>query len=463
MNFLILKDLLSNPWQLDANSFRTLLPIYQGIRSGINIELADEPQNHKPYAVYASTRELLQDYYADDQHDEEDVDEPEMKMVVNVMPIRSILTKHDQECGPKGTRTYANRLAKADGQPNVIGHILIIESGGGQSNAVAELSEAMQKCTKPIVVWVDGVAASAAYYISSYGKEIIASREMDFIGCIGTMIVYEGRKSKSEANLFGDVQVTIYADGSDEKNEEYEKAINDFDFTLEKSRFLNPINEKFKADVTANRPKITPELLKGRTYFAKDVVGSLVDAIGDFDYAMERVLALANFKPKPAGNSQSKIQVEPKNKVERSMKQFTKLNAVLGVESLESVDESVSLNELQLETIETALSEPDQSASERDQAIQDRDQAISDRNTAHGERDQARTDLTNALTQFDAIDASIAAAETPEAKAQAVRALLSKQPAVQPAGNLDDTHQVSTDVDWEIINSLPHNQEADNL
>lgn len=145
------------------------------------------------------------------------------------------------------------------------------------------------------------------------------------------------------------------------------------------------------------------------------------------------------------------------------MKQFTKLNAVLGVESLESVDESVSLNELQLETIETALSEPDQSASERDQAIQDRDQAISDRNTAHGERDQARTDLTNALTQFDAIDASIAAAETPEAKAQAVRALLSKQPAVQPAGNLDDTHQVSTDVDWEIINSLPHNQEADNL
>lgn len=439
MNFLILKDLLSNTWQVDANSLRTLLPIFQSIRSGINIELADEPENHKPYAVYANTRELLQGYYADDQHDDPENDsdeEPEMKMVVNVMPIRSILTKHDQECGPRGTRTYGNRLAKADSDPNVIGHILIVESGGGQTNAVPELTDVMQKCTKPIVVWVDGVAASAAYYISSYAKEIIASREMDFIGCIGTMIVYEGRKSKSEANMLGDVQVTIYADGSEEKNEEYEKAINDFDFSFEKSRILNPINDKFKADVTANRPKATPDQLKGRVYFAKDVVGSLVDAIGDFDYAMERVLALANFKPKPAGNSQSRIQVEPKNKVERSMKQFTKLNAVLGVESLESVDESVSLNELQLETIETALSEPDQSASERDQAIQDRDQAISDRDTAHGERDQARTDLTNALTQFDAIDASIAAAETPEAKAQAVRDLLAKQPGLNAIGAL---------------------------
>jgi hypothetical protein len=41
------------------------------------------------------------------------------------------------------------------------------------------------------------------------------------------MIVWEGRKSKSAENSLGEAEVTIYADGAEEKNEEYEKCIQD--------------------------------------------------------------------------------------------------------------------------------------------------------------------------------------------------------------------------------------------
>jgi hypothetical protein len=131
------------------------------------------------------------------------------------------------------------------------------------------------------------------------------------------------------------------------------------------------------------------------------------------------------------------------------MKQFAKLNAVLGLESLESVDESVSLNEEQLDLVETALSEPDTISAERDQA-----------NT---ERDAARLELTNALTPIDAIDATIANATTPEEKATAIRAILSSKPGTAPTGNLEkgDPTKDTDDVDWEAIDNLPHNKSVD--
>jgi len=57
------------------------------------------------------------------------------------------------------------------------------------------MTDAIQKCTKPIIVWIDGMAASAAYYIACYCDRIISSRDMDCVGSIGTMAVYEGRFS----------------------------------------------------------------------------------------------------------------------------------------------------------------------------------------------------------------------------------------------------------------------------
>jgi protease-4 len=300
MNYTFLKDTIGSPWQIEFQTLNALLPILKGMVKGFKVDKGEEPQNHRSFRlnVRSGRRSTTSGSGAKDLNSNNGSalhGETNAK-VINILPLRGILTKHDQDCGPRGTRTLGNRLLIADVDSSVIGHIMIIESGGGQVMAVPELTEAMMKCTKPIVVWVDGIAASAAYHISCYAKEIVASRDQDIIGCIGTMIVWEGRKSKSEGNKDGNIQVTIYADGSGEKNEEYEQAINEFNFKPARDRILNPLNAKFKSDVISQRPIVKQSQLTGKTYFAGEVVGTLIDSIGNFDFALQRVLAFANFK-----------------------------------------------------------------------------------------------------------------------------------------------------------------------
>ncbi|HAQ20869.1 MAG TPA: hypothetical protein DCR40_16800 [Prolixibacteraceae bacterium] len=148
-----------------------------------------------------------------------------------------------------------------------------------------------------------------------------------------------------------------------------------------------------------------------------------------------------------------KKNVTPKNKTEMKT-QFLNVNQVLTVESLESTAEGVFLNETQLEVLENRLALDQQIIAERDTANTARDAAIA-------ERDTANANLMNAIDPFNAIDASIASAETPEAKVLAIRALLSKKPATQPAGNMSKGDPVSDGVEWDVINNLEHNKKVD--
>ena len=97
------------------------------------------------------------------------------------------------------------------------------------------------------------------------------------------------------------------------------------------------------------------------------------------------------------------------------MKKFAKLNTALGVDSLESVDKAVSLNEEQLERVEGVLSDNEQAVADARTAVE------TERDTANAERDTAQTDLTNAVEAFDGIDQTVAAAKTPAQKAEANR------------------------------------------
>ena len=456
MNYEFIKDIIGSPWQIEPRTLNSLYPVFRGMFSGFHIEQGAEPKNHLRSAISAITRDIVAGYYADDQPElmvEEEPEEKPQAKIINVLPLRGVLTKHDQDCGPRGTRTLAGRLLESDEDENVIGHIMVIESGGGQVSAVPELTDAIGKLTKPIVVWIDGCACSAAYYIACYCKEIIASRDMDMVGCIGTMITWEGRKSKSPENEDGEISVTIYADSSPEKNLEWEKAINEFDFTLAKERLLNPFNEKFQADVMANRPQVLPAELKGRTYMAHEVEGSLIDSIGDFSMAIDRVLALAKFSNEPTADPTEGNQQITNTPIE--MNQFPHLNSVLNVEALESTEDGAFLNEEQFASLEERLELNQQLATERDNAVQELA-------TASLSLSEAQATIATAYDPFNAIDPTVASAETPEAKAQAVRTLLAVRPAVLPVqaiGLYDDV--IANEVDWEAINNLPHNKAVD--
>lgn len=267
---------------------------------------------------------------------------------INVVQLEGTMLRDDGPCGMVGTRTLASMLREADGNVNVLGHILYIDSGGGASNSVPDLAEAILDCQKPVVAFVDGYMCSAAMYAGSYCNHIIANREDNRVGCIGTLIQLDDypRQVKDDHNM---IHLRVYADGADEKNSEFEEAL-EGNFKLIKERVLNPANEKFKADIRKNRPAATEDQLKGRTYFAKEVVGSLIDAIGDFDSAVAKVIELSNTNIK---------QMELKNLQKiTSCKDLVVVdgNATLTEEQLGDIDQALD-NGTDLESVKTQLTE----------------------------------------------------------------------------------------------------------
>ena len=257
---------------------------------------------------------------------------------IHVLQLNGVMLREDGDCGYEGTRTLAEHLTKADANPDVIGHILAVDSGGGASNSVPVLAEAIQKCRKPVVAHIDGMMASAAMYVGSYTDYIIANHIHDRIGCIGTMIEIEGYPNQHKTND-GKIALRIYADKSNEKNEEYETALSG-DFKLIKENLLNPINEQFIEDVKTNRPAVTDSQLHGRTYFAKDVKGTLIDEIGSFEDAINKVINL------------SKIKIN-------QMEKLPHLQAIPSCANLVSVDGFITISESQARDIENILAQND--------------------------------------------------------------------------------------------------------
>jgi hypothetical protein len=173
----------------------------------------------------------------------------------------------------------------------------------------------------------------------------------------------------------------IYADAATQKNEEYETAINDNNFKLVKERILNPHNEKFISDIRKNIPEVKDNHLHGRAFYASEVIGSLVDSIGDFNYAVERVLALANYQPEPQAATQSGSSAAADNSKITHMK-YVQIQRVLGSEPLEfeadgrrtfTDEEMLAVNDAlasqQDDTLQTALDAERQTVSSLQEQI----------------------------------------------------------------------------------------------
>lgn len=347
MQFSFVKSLLDSCWMVHPQVASSYYPLLQGALSGLEFMSESEPENSVPYLVSLSTNRVVTFSDPDDLSFSRDGDQ-----YIFVLNLRGPILKHDAYCGPRGTRTLASRLARMDKEKSVIGHIIVTESGGGMAAAVPEMADVIQSLTKPVVAWIDGMSASAAYYINSYCSHIMASRSSDQVGCIGTLIQLHGYPKYAKLND-GSVVARIYADAATEKNDEYEAAL-EGNFTLIKERMLNPHNEQFISDVKTNRSAVNEEQLKGRTYNAGDVVGSLIDSIGSFNDAVNLVVSLAESNNTKSQNSNNKI---------KQMNGLINLNKIQSITGLELVDGHASLNEDQLNDIEQELANGNQAQS----------------------------------------------------------------------------------------------------
>ena len=366
---------LRGPWMISPEQAAAMAPVLQGVLRGYITEFDKAPE---PYSAKL-------DAY---------IDAPDGDFAgksIYVTYLTGTMLKYDS-CGQPGARTIARRLQEADANPEIIGHIIITESGGGSANAVDELAPAISSLTKPVVAWIDGCAASAAIYAISYCDRIIAHNAMDLVGCIGTMMEISGF-AKYQKDTDGYVRARIYADTAADKNGAYEAAL-EGNFHLIREERLNPRNAKFIADMKANRPAATDDQLTGKDYYAKDVVGTLIDAIGSFDDAVAAVMDLAEAR-QAAGAAQQAAATE--THTINDMEQQNNYPTLIAMPAFEGqvfdADGSTHLQPNQLAAVETALAGASglQSTNTRLQA--DLDEA---RQTI-AQRDARITELENSL------------------------------------------------------------------
>lgn len=238
--------------------------------------------------------------------------EPE-DQIVNVLFVNGPITRDGGGCS-YGSKEIRDRLIEAADTPQVIGHVICIDSPGGSSMSKYDFEQAIDYVHdkgQKVIAFVDGQACSAGYSIAAMCDEIYFMHPSNDIGCIGTMCAFTISHSGDENAITKETYIELYAEGSPYKNRGYREAAEGNYETLINQ--LNASADDFKNMVRSHRPQVPDEQLLGDTYPAGEVIGTLVDGQSTFQGCIERLIALVNVSAEgePSVSAEPAIPSEP--------------------------------------------------------------------------------------------------------------------------------------------------------
>lgn len=213
---------------------------------------------------------------------------------VAIIPLMGVMTRNGDMCS-WGTEDVASWLMEAYADDSVIGVILEVNSGGGSVDGTELLAEVVRQRTKPVVAYVTGMAASAAYWVASQCDEIIMESAIaSEVGSIGVLAMHVDASAAYEKEGY---KVTIIrADGSEGKTlfNSIEPLSADLIATLRAE--MKPIRNEFIRQVKAGRPAIIDDsIFQGGMYSGKEAVkNGMADKIGYLGDAINRVAKLTS-------------------------------------------------------------------------------------------------------------------------------------------------------------------------
>lgn len=324
---------------------------------------------------------LFQDrlYIGDAEIVSQSFDLQEDDRIINVLNIGGPITRDGGGCS-YGSRDHRDWLMQAADMPETIGHILIINSGGGASAAKYDYEQAIDYIRskgQKVIAFIDGIACSAAYAAACMADEVYVMNLNNEIGCIGTMCATYLQRHGDVNAVTQERYIELYAEGSPYKNREFREAAEEnYD---EMVRIISESAEDFKALVRERRPNVTEEQLKGDTYKAADVVGTLIDGQKTFDECVERLLEISGYTmvdgllvpPAANGdadedeNQESKQVIENNNnnlKTEDMSLEYPRIMAATKAHALEAVNEAVYLHKDLAEELEAHLAATEDTA-----------------------------------------------------------------------------------------------------
>ncbi|MGE0289674.1 MAG: S49 family peptidase [Bradyrhizobium sp.] len=94
--------------------------------------------------------------------------------------------------GATSLEVLARDFSAAQADPLVKSVVLEINSPGGQVSGIAEMAHMIRAAAKPVIAYVDGMAASAGYWLAAAAREVVINKTSQ-VGSIGAVLGISGR------------------------------------------------------------------------------------------------------------------------------------------------------------------------------------------------------------------------------------------------------------------------------
>jgi protease-4 len=276
----LLSDILTSHWLIHNERKDAYAAILLSLLNGERMMDENNSEQREKVKSYVVNRSLVGD---NQRMGLRDTMIPEGSIAV--IPIKGEIFKEDTMCGLRGSKDILEDLKLAESNTNIKSILLVVDSPGGQVSFIDILGDAIKNCSKPVIGYVEGMVASAAYWIISGCSRIIASSSLDRIGSIGTMVAFSDMQPYYES--MGVKFHEFYATKSTDKNKDVNEVL-DGKYDDYRKNTLDVYNEQFLSTVKANRPALDESTLTGKIYFAPEAISlGLIDEIGTMDYALE--------------------------------------------------------------------------------------------------------------------------------------------------------------------------------
>lgn len=210
---------------------------------------------------------------------------------IAVIPIRGVIARHAHSMGAS-TEDIVRATRAAVNSRHVDAILYVVDSPGGTVGGVPEAADEIHAAgqVKPTMAYVDGLSASAGYWLSAAAREVMASRSADGVGSIG---VYTIHQDLSKALEQDGVAVTPISAGkfkleaapweplTDEAREFLQAQVD------EAYGWFTAAVATYRADTPAN---VRNGYGEGRVLGAKDAkAANLIDRVGTLDDAIARL------------------------------------------------------------------------------------------------------------------------------------------------------------------------------
>ena len=260
-------------------------------------------------------------YWNDEELQEDDE-------IINVVVVDGPVTRDGDGCS-YGTKDFRDQVMYANQIPQVVGHLFLINTPGGQASCRNDYEMMIDDCRragKPTVAFIDGMCCSSGVNLACRCDRVVVMNPRDEFGCIGTMAAFWA-VAHDTVDQDGYRYVELVGKDCPEKNDWYREAAAGEYEKLQAE--LDRDTEQFHQTVRENRPLVTADMLTGKVFEAQEVMPALVDEIGDMNRAIECIYELANETLTAA----RLVTAEPKNEPDGEQpegeepEEMSKLNA----------------------------------------------------------------------------------------------------------------------------------------